>query len=374
MNITNTICEIPPRSRKLTQLAVGLIFIVLTTLAIGLKLVGRLLLSASFGVDDGIGTMAYFTAMADMILMIRGANIGWGTDMWALETERIITQMKQCSCQLFYAGIVAFYISVSLAKLSILFFYLRIFTTPIFKSITYTIISLCSLYAVASVVTSILGCTPPSYFWTRFDGVSTGSCISQTGFKVIPPINIVLDVVVMALPLPLVVKLNLPLQKKIRVFSMFSVGALIIVADILRITHLYHSISTYNITYNGGELSYFGVIEAGMSVICTCMPAVAALFGRVLPRWFGSLTKPSYPYRTINSHVHNNQPGTSQSLSQQGTIPPEAFSHAWERGNRERRGNGNADAGADEIHLMPFSDTQAGYGELQRPQKCLTAI
>ncbi|KAL5046511.1 hypothetical protein BDW71DRAFT_197459 [Aspergillus fruticulosus] len=361
MNITNIFCETLPRNRKSTQLAVGSIFIILTTLAIGLRLVGRSLLSASFGVDDGIGTVTYCTAMADTILMIQGANIGWGTDMWALETEQIITQMKQ----------LAFYVSVSLAKLSILFFYLRIFTTPRFRRITYTIISMCSVYALASVVTSILGCTPPSYFWSRFDGVSTGSCISHTGFKVMPPINIALDVVVMALPLPLLARLNLPLQKKIRVLSMFSVGALIIVADILRITHLYHSITTYNITYNGGEISYFGVTEAGVSVICTCMPAVAALLKRVLPRWFGSLAKRSYPYQTISSHRHN-QPGTSQSHSLGAVIPSKAHSYACEGGNGKGHVNGNGDA--DDVYLMPLPDTLAGYWEIQRPQKCLTAI
>ncbi|KAL4997464.1 hypothetical protein BDV10DRAFT_201902 [Aspergillus recurvatus] len=376
MNITNIFCETPPRNRKSTQLAVGSIFIVLTTLAIGLRLVGRPLLSASFGVDDGIGTVTYVRFKSGACVRARvyltryRANIGWGTDMWALETAQIITQMK-CSCQLFYAGIVAFYVSVSLAKISILFFYLRIFTTPTFKRIAYTIISLCSIYAVASVVTSILDCTPPSYFWTRFDGVSTGSCSSRIGFKVMPPINIVLDAVVMVLPLPLLARLNLPLQKKIRVLSMFSVGALIIVADILRITHLYHSITTYNITYNGGELSYFGVIEAGVSVICTCMPAIASLLKRILPQWHSTLAKRSYPYRTIDSNRHS-QPGTSQSHSQRGRILSKSYSYAWEGGNRERHGNGNEDA--DDIHLMPLYDTLAGYEEIQRPQKCLTAI
>lgn len=87
-------------------------------------------------------------------------------------------------------------------------------------------ILLCSAYGVGSVVASILDCMPPSYFWTRFDGVSTGYCVSQTAFKVIPPVNIALDVVVMVLPLPLLVRLNLPLQKKIRVLSMFSMGVL----------------------------------------------------------------------------------------------------------------------------------------------------
>ncbi|KAL4735288.1 hypothetical protein BDV11DRAFT_208638 [Aspergillus similis] len=365
MSVTNSFCEIPPRNRKSTQLAVGWSFI----------LMARPPLSASFGIDDGLGVATYVRFDSGATTQ-SGANVGWGTDMWTLQTDQIILQMK-----LFYAGIIAFYVSVSLAKLSILFFYLRIFITDSFKRIAYTMIFLCSAYGVGSVVASILDCMPPSYFWTRLDGVSTGHCASQTAFKVIPPINIALDVVVMALPLPLLARLNLPLQKKIRVLTMFSVGVLIIVADILRITHLFHFITTYNITYNGGELSYFGVIECGVGVICTCMPPMAALLKRVLPQCFGSLEKRSYPYRTINSHSHT-EPGTSQSRSQRGTIqssanvrtnPNSPVSYpamAW----GGRKGEGKGDGNASDIHLTLLPNTLVADERIQRPPKSLTSI
>ncbi|KAL4786862.1 hypothetical protein BJX76DRAFT_345898 [Aspergillus varians] len=231
-------------------------------------------------------------------LMIQGTTMGWGIDMWALTRAQIIPQVK-----MFYIAIVFFYFTVAVAKLAILFFYLRIFTTRIFKRVTYGVIGLCSAYAVVVVFQSAFDCTPASYYWNRFDGVSQGSCLSYTAFRVMPPINIALDVVVMLLPLPLLLRLNLPLAKKVRVISMFSVGILIIIAGILRLTHLYHSITTYNITYNGGEISYFGVIEADVSIMCTCMPAIAALLKRVLPKWFGSSSEPTYrTYQTAISH------------------------------------------------------------------------
>ncbi|KAL4876784.1 hypothetical protein BJY04DRAFT_222792 [Aspergillus karnatakaensis] len=283
MNITNTVCEIAPRSRQSTQIAVGSAFIAVTTIIVALRLVGRSPFTDSFGIDDIIGLIIYVTAMADTALMIKGATMGWGTDMWALSREEIVAQMK-----IFYIGIIFFYFSVSVAKLAILFFYLRIFTTRLFKRVTYVVIGLCTGYTAAVVFQSAFDCAPASYYWTRFDEESHGTCLSYDAFRAMPAINIALDVVVMVLPLPLLLKLNLPLAKKVRVISMFSVGILIIIAGILRLSHLYHSITTYNITYNGGEISYFGVIEADVSVICTCMPAIASLLKRVLPRWFAS--------------------------------------------------------------------------------------
>ncbi|KAL4939128.1 hypothetical protein BDV06DRAFT_225314 [Aspergillus oleicola] len=296
MNMTNALCGIPPRRRQATQVAVGATFIILTTLVVGLRIAGRPPFSDSFGIDDVIGLVTYCTAMVDTAVMLAGVRVGWGTDMWALNKEDIIQQMK-----LFYIGIIYFYFSVAITKLAILFFYLRIFTTSTFKKVTYGMITLCSAYAIAVIFQSAFDCSPPSYFWTRFDGVSQGTCLSYAAFKVMPPINIALDVAVMALPLPLLLRLNLPWSKKLRVVSMFSVGILIIIAGILRMTHLYHSITAYNITYNGGEISYFGVIEADVSVICTCMPAIAALLKRILPRWFGSSPDSGLTYRTFQT-------------------------------------------------------------------------
>ncbi|KAL4802437.1 hypothetical protein BDV18DRAFT_163841 [Aspergillus unguis] len=243
MKATGSVCEVPPRRRKMTQLAVGSTFIVLMTIAIALRLVGRPPLSPSFGIDDIIGLITYVTAMVLSIVVLRAAQIGWGTDMWALDTAEIMEQMK-----LFYLGMIFFYFTVTVAKLAIIFFYLRIFTTRTFTRTAYTLVVLCSAYAIAAVFQTIFDCTPAPYFWTRFDGVSEGTCMDYTAFRTMPPINTALDVIVMVLPLPLLIKLNLPLAKKIRVISMFSVGILVIIAGILRMTHFYHFITTYNIT------------------------------------------------------------------------------------------------------------------------------
>lgn len=63
MNITNAACEIPPRSRHGTQLAVGSSFIVLTTIIMGFRLAGRPPFSDSFGVDDVIGIVTFVGAL-----------------------------------------------------------------------------------------------------------------------------------------------------------------------------------------------------------------------------------------------------------------------------------------------------------------------
>ncbi|KAL2813366.1 hypothetical protein BJX63DRAFT_224506 [Aspergillus granulosus] len=342
MNITTNVCDIPPRSRKITQIGVGAAFIAITTIVMGLRLFGRPPFSDSYGIDDILGLLTYVTAMVDTILMVRGAIVGWGTDMWALTREEIMHQMK-----LFYIGILCFYFSVAVAKLAILSFYLRIFTTRSFKRVTYAVMALCATWGLAVVFQSAFNCTPASFYWTRFDGVSQGTCLSYTAFRVMAPINVALDVIVMVLPLPPLLKLNLPLVKKIRVISMFSVGILILVAGTLRLTHLYNSITTYNITYNGGELSYFGVIEAQVSVICTCMPAIAILLKRLMPQWFSSSN--GTRYTTFQENVS----------PRRGTFRSSA--------NSAKPASGND----DDIHLITVVSDES---HLQKPEKSATSV
>ncbi|KAL4964215.1 uncharacterized protein BDV14DRAFT_77866 [Aspergillus stella-maris] len=303
--------------------------------------------------------------MVDTAVMLAGVKVGWGTDMWALNKEDIIQQMK-----LFYIGIIYFYFSVAITKLAILFFYLRIFTTRTFKRVTYGLIALCSAYAMAAIFQSAFDCSPPSYFWTRFDGVSQGTCLPYAAFKVMPPINIVLDVAVMVLPLPLLLRLNLPWAKKLRVVSMFSVGILIIIAGTLRMTHLYHSITAYNITYNGGEISYFGVIEADVSVMCTCMPAIAALLKRVLPRWFGSAPDSGLTYHTFQTVTSPRTTIRGSNLAKQTRPTCESAEDIQlitvlsdeERGLERQRGS-------------EFTGSGSGIGVgIARPEKCLSPL
>lgn len=63
MNITNAVCDVPPRSRQATQIGVGSSFIALTTIIMGLRMAGRPPFSAAFGIDDVVGFVTFVRAL-----------------------------------------------------------------------------------------------------------------------------------------------------------------------------------------------------------------------------------------------------------------------------------------------------------------------
>jgi hypothetical protein len=82
-------------------------------------------------------------------------------------------------------------------------------------------------YWIAFLIVTIFQCRPLPGAWTRWDGTFRGQCTNvniqgwMSGVA-----TILLDVATLVLPLPIIAKLDLSLQKKVHIFLMFSVGFL----------------------------------------------------------------------------------------------------------------------------------------------------
>jgi hypothetical protein len=120
------------------------------------------------------------------------------------------------------------YLSIlPLTKVSVLLFYLRIFPQKSFRIVTYVVIALNVGYMLSFVLISIFQCRPINAAWLRWNGEYPAECnnINAQAWAS-AAINMVLDIVTMALPLRELSKLNLSPRKKVLVMIMFSLGFL----------------------------------------------------------------------------------------------------------------------------------------------------
>lgn len=115
----------------------------------------------------------------------------------------------------------------SLLKISILCFYLRIFPEKRFRQMVFVAMALCLGYGIAFLGASIWQCTPISGAWTAWDGTFTGHCnnINLQGWTS-AVFNIMLDIIVLALPLPQLWAMQMTTNKKVSIMLMFCVGFL----------------------------------------------------------------------------------------------------------------------------------------------------
>ncbi|KAI1245032.1 hypothetical protein MGN70_011920 [Eutypa lata] len=77
---------------------------------------------------------------------------------------------------------------------------------------------------------------------------------------------------------------------------MFSLGTFFI-----RLKSFAKFANTTNATYDNVPTAYWSVLEAFVSIICSCLPAVRSLLRRVLPTCFGSTGDTPGPSYRISS-------------------------------------------------------------------------
>jgi hypothetical protein len=205
---------------------------------------------------------------------------GLGRDIWTLQPEQITNVLFY-----YYLGEIFYVVALGVSKISILFFYLRVFPAKSFRTLTYSVMGLSAAYTVAFFIVTTWQCLPVSLAWTQWDGLHEGKCndIHLQGW-IAAAINIALDAVVMILPLRHLAVLNMSLKKKVMVMSMFSVGIFVIVISAIRLYSLIHFANTQNITWNYVDAGLWSLIEIDVSIVCGCMPAHRLLIAKAWPK------------------------------------------------------------------------------------------
>lgn len=147
---------------------------------------------------------------------------GLGTDIWTLTSDQITNFGMY-----FYIMAVLYFLQVTLLKMSLLFFYLRIFPDKTVRRFLWGTVWFNAGFGLFFVVLSIFQCQPISFYWTKWDGEHEGKCLGINGIAwANAAVSIALDVWMLTIPLLQLRKLQMHWTKKVGVAIMFIVGTL----------------------------------------------------------------------------------------------------------------------------------------------------
>lgn len=170
--------------------------------------------------------------------MLAEVHAGLAHDAWAVNYDdhytmflvrlpRFLNSSQADSLQWIWISQILYVCCVYLTKLSILCFYLRVFVEQGLARQTYVLLGLTAVCFVVVLFLSIFQCSPVSYVWTSWDRVHQGHCLPLSATMYLNAVpNIALDCLVLALPLPTLLRLNLDTGKKIGLLIVFSLGIL----------------------------------------------------------------------------------------------------------------------------------------------------
>ncbi|KAF1995417.1 hypothetical protein P154DRAFT_445456 [Amniculicola lignicola CBS 123094] len=183
-------------------------------------------------------------------------------------------------------------IALCFVKLSILFFYRAIASQRTFRRFVNFGIGTVIVYTFAASLAAGFQCENPSDAWStdaflsQFDGVpgriKKPKCYDPTRLWVFTSaFNLFSDVVILLLPIPTLLSLRVPMNKRLALIGIFSVGIMAIVASCVRMWVMaLWSESPQNSAKFGSDLLLWGQVETNSGIISASVPFLRLIFRR----------------------------------------------------------------------------------------------
>lgn len=231
-----------------------------------------------------------------------------------------------------------------MTKTSILVFFLSLSKDELlFRRLTYFTLFVVNAAGTALTCLNIFQCRPPRAAFT-YPVPANSSCTNiVTLYLSSAPVNIITDLAILLLPIPLLTGMRLPKKQKVILVATFSAGAFVAVVDVVRLAYLQNaafarlSAQTGESDSNNGEqrgenfswnaaLSFmWSAVEVNLGLLCACVPSLKPLFLRFLPGFIKDDTD-----RTLRDSMDDKQRRSVRKSTLAGSqlTNPAAFSNA----------------------------------------------
>jgi hypothetical protein len=149
----------------------------------------------------------------------------------------VCTDTCSQTTQLSYIGAPIYMLCNGFVKLSLLTFYLHLSPQKWFRVSVWISIGIVALYTVIITFMMFFNCSPPNKAFNF--SVQGGSCIDAAILYMATAVsNIITDVMLFILPIPMVYQLHMPKLQKAGAIVVFGIGSATVATSIVRLLHL----------------------------------------------------------------------------------------------------------------------------------------
>ncbi|CZR69539.1 uncharacterized protein PAC_19439 [Phialocephala subalpina] len=269
-------------SRQVMFLVVMSIFVCASYVTVALRLYCRYFYLKTVGLDDYfmVGALVAVTGMSIM----NGYHVALGTGRHTDELpllEILIPTLKHC----------------------ILALYRRILTQESFRRALWGVAGFITLQSLVAIFVNAFECrSHPSQAWSP--SFPTGCNNLSATYYSLASINIVTDLAILILPLPVLVKLHLNSRRRWALVGIFSTGGVAIIASILRFYALYVYATTKDVAYDAIYILLWSQIEVNLAIISASAPALRPMFKKTFG---GSSNRSQYGYGQSSGNIFRSQ-------------------------------------------------------------------
>ncbi|TGJ78427.1 hypothetical protein E0Z10_g10337 [Xylaria hypoxylon] len=188
-----------------------------------------------------------------------------------------------------YIGFILNLFLLTFVRISICLLYKRIFATPRFRIKSLIMIGLSVAWFISAFVVGLVYCVPLDKFWHPF---KPGRCLNFNLFYLLIGVfETLIDIAILILPVRATFTVQLPLKTKLLVSSIFLLGGVAVITNVLRLYKIYRPGEQY---LSFTETIFWTHIHGLIAVLCANLPVYKPLRTKVpnifsvLQRSFGS--------------------------------------------------------------------------------------
>ncbi|KAI1092952.1 hypothetical protein F5B19DRAFT_179338 [Rostrohypoxylon terebratum] len=222
----------------------------------------RWIKASGLWLDDWLILIALGCGFGLMVDQLWWLPRGLGRHVWSFGPNVVeYFYIGLFTAELTYTGTIVF------VKFSILALYWRVFNSSSSIKVPISIIaSAVLMWGIAVFFLTLLQCIPTRGIWDKSIQASCNVDSEKFLFAISIP-NILIDITLLLLPIPYVIKLNLSKNQKRIIISLFLLGGFVCIASIMRLVSVLTQPTNEDITWNIINQSIWASVEAYFAIM-----------------------------------------------------------------------------------------------------------
>ncbi|PVH92481.1 hypothetical protein DM02DRAFT_733661 [Periconia macrospinosa] len=255
-----------------TLMAVNITFLILAFISFGIRVYARVLTRVHLDSSD-------YTCCAGLLFSVGLTVILWAvySHGWGLDVSYFTVEYQVFAGKLFVAILIIWNTAVTMVRVSMLLFYIRIFFVSALKPVFWITLGLNIAGCVAVCIAALTICQPYSHAYNPQPGGRCGDILALQRFTAYW--NLIADVAIVVLPMPILWSLKIGTQKKIGLSIIMGMGVFICAGTITRVI-LSAVYKVNNITKQNSIVVFITAMEPIVGIINACLPHFPPVFRR----------------------------------------------------------------------------------------------
>ncbi|KAI0597837.1 hypothetical protein F4775DRAFT_221197 [Biscogniauxia sp. FL1348] len=159
-------------------------------------------------------------------------------------------------------------VAIASTKLSVLALYYRVLVTRMFRRVVLATAVFVALWLVTMELLTGFGCRPVQTWW----GATEGTCVDKVAFTYFTNItNLATDLWIFAMPIPVILRLKVQLDKRLCLCLLFSIGLGTCAISAARLSFVF-SVASDDVTWREVPLGILSAWEPCGGILCANLP------------------------------------------------------------------------------------------------------